>query len=562
MEQLIKSKMAVIAIFFWLIALFFAGLQPALASENTLNVGIQTLNEYYGEDFGKDPTQSNTQFPDQGGICVAQQRYTHFAPLITLDTDGNIIPWLADSYSVSDDQKTLTLHLRNGVKFSDGTELNASIVKFNLDRIVTRGWKDRFGKTPLYQNYDSTEVINETTLKVSFTKSWLDMPFAFASHHFLGYFISPLDVEPAWDINGILRHETRYNGLGPYYVDENESTQKEKVVLVKQNSWYDELGFHKPKLDRIIFTVISDPQTRLMALKKGDIDLIYRYYNVPLDSLPSLENDRDITIKSRSDTLMYFLATSWWKEPFNGTDGIKLRKALSYALDRDEIAKGAFYNYAVPATDSMFISPLLHGFSECCRKGYDYDPEKARQLIKDAGWNDTNNDGILDKNGKPLELNIVISSSTYDYQKDLALIVRSQLKKMGVDVKINDMESGAQLDTWKKGDFDMIVYWSNPRYQTMSQTLASRFISENRYYISYENQNGTLADVVKNTESATNERDLEKYAYQASEILYEDAGVIPLVYRVEYAVMSSKVQGYEFGAQDYLDRLEECWIKK
>jgi len=547
-----------------LAALLGACVQAAVAEENQLNIGIKTLNQYYGEEYGKDPTLSNSQFPEEGGACVAQHRYTHFSPLITLDGDGNVIPWLADSYEVTDND--ITFHLRDGIKFADGTPLNASTVKFNLDRIITYGWKDKFGGDgiqggkPIFEYYESSEVIDDNTLRVHFSKGWLDMPNEFANMHFLGYFISPADVVPAWDIKGTLKYEKRYNGLGPYYVDEDASIQKEKVVLKRRNSWYDELDFHKPMLDTMVFTVISDAQTRLMALEKGDIDYIYRYWNAPLDALPSLQEDSSFTIVSRPDTQMYVLRTAWWKEPFNGTDGISLRKAICYTLNRDVLAEGAFYNYATPATDSMILSPSLPGVPDCCKNGYGYDLEKAKQMLADDGWEDLNGDGILEKNGRSLKIDLLISSSYYAWQKDLAILLQSQLKEVGIDVVIQDMEYGAWKEAKNNGEFDLGFSWSYPRYVPAGQSLQFNFESTTQYGNLYEDLDGSLDEIAKNSELATSETEREGYICQACQILYDEAGAIPLVYRNEYAVMSSKVEGFEFGALEILDRLEECTI--
>lgn len=176
----------------------------------TLKMGMPYAGEY-----GGDPTLDCGYFPDEAAtsnvVC-----FTHRTPLITFDGDANAIPWLAESYEVSDDYDTLTFHLRKGVKFADGTPFTASVVKFNLDRIITYGFAERYGSLPVFKYYDLTEVIDEHTLKVHYTEGWLSLPHDFVLVHFLGNFISPLDVEPAWDIEGSLKPEKMYNGLGPY----------------------------------------------------------------------------------------------------------------------------------------------------------------------------------------------------------------------------------------------------------------------------------------------------------------------------------------------------------
>jgi len=95
-----------------------------------------------------------------------------------------------------------------------------------------------------------------------------------------------------------------------YYVDEEESIQKQKTVLNRRYSWRDKLDFHKPKLDMIVFKRIADLHTRVMALIKGDIDYIWRARNAPADVMPYLEKDPDITITTRPDTFMRIITTA------------------------------------------------------------------------------------------------------------------------------------------------------------------------------------------------------------------------------------------------------------
>ena len=564
MIPIIRSRAARLAALLVLAALLCAGVQVAVAAENTLNVGIGVLQSLSCSEYGKDPTLSATVFPDVGGTIIAQHRYTHFSPLVSLDSDGNVIPWLAESYEISEDCRSITFHLRDVVKFADGKPLNASVVKFNLDRILTYGWKEKFSWSAAVKDYESTEIVDENTVKIHLKEGGLDALNGLCFSPVLGFFISPWDVEPEWDIKGTLREEKKYNGLGPYYVEENESVQKQKLVLIRRNSWYDELDFHKPTIDKIVFTVISDPQTRLAALEKGDIDYISRYWNPSWDSLLGLEGNSKISIVTRPDTSMKLLATAWWKEPFNGTDGMKLRKAMNYALDREEIAKGGFNGYAVPATDSMYLSPLLPGVIDCCHKGYDYDIEKAKELLAESGWKDTDGDGILDKDGKPLELKFIVCStdnSDCNWQRDSALIIQSQLEKIGINVQIQSMESGVRQDAIKKGDYDLRFWWSYPRSTADSQSLVNDFCTGNDTERAYENENETLDAIIKDAESAVDEDERQQFICQACQILYDEAAIIPLVYPKEYALVSSRVKNFQFGAYDALDRLEECTIE-
>jgi ABC-type transport system substrate-binding protein len=567
MKSIIKRQAARLAALLVLAALLCAGLQVAIATENTMTIAI---GDWAG--IGTDPTLHKKLLgPDVGGWQEHHQ-FTHWSPLITRDNKSSIIPWLAESYDVSDDHKTITFHLRKGAKFADGKSLNASVLKFNFDRILTYGWAEINGKngtkSPLYIYYDHSEASDEYTFKIYFTQGWLDMPRDIASGVYYGYYIHPNDVDPAWDIRGRLKQEKRFNGLGPYYVDENESVPNQKIVLKGRDSWRDDYKFHKPKLDKIVLKLIKDPQVASMALEKREIDYICRYWNVQLDSLLALEKNPIISIKTAPETRMRLLRVAYWKEPFLGEDGMLLRKAICYALNRTEMAEGAFNGYALPATDAIFFSPLRQDSPECCHKGYGYDLDKAKKLLAEAGWNDTDGDGFLDKNGKSLkDLDLVISSgSDLVWQKNLAVVVQSQLKEIGIDVRIHAVESSEYYKMPKTGGFDMLISYSGGGSWSAATELQNSFNREEKglgmdYY---SNQNKTLERIAENVHNAFQEEERDKYLCQACNILYEEAGIIPLVYEMQYAVMNSNVKGFQFGPSTdtyYLDHVEECWME-
>ncbi len=562
MKSILKRKTTSIISLLLLTVFICSVMQAAMATENTLTMSI---GDY--ADIGTDPTLDSDIWPDAGGV-QEYHYFTHYSPLITLDSEGEIISWLSESYEISDNYKTITFHLRKGVKFADGTPLNASILKFNFDRTILFGWNDLLTNrsvSRISKYYSYSEGPDDYTFKVHFTKGWVDMPFEVAMLSFLGLFISPLDVDPAWDIKGTLKPTKEYNGLGSYCVDENESIPKQKIVLIRRHSWQDDYDFHKPMLDKIILTYIADTQTAVMALEKGDIDYICRAWNAPLDTLPKLEDNPEITINTDPGVRMYLLRTAYWKEPFSGAEGILLRKAICYALNRTEIAEGAFNGYATPATDSVYLSPYRPDVPKGCNKGYDYDLDTAKQLLAEAGWNDTDDDGFLDKDGKSLNgLDLVVSSaSSLSWEKNVALVIQSQLRKIGIGIDIRSVESSAYVQAMKEGNYDLMVHFNYGGGNPLSQELGYFNFKPGYLKNYYENQNDTLKMIVENAQNADNEEERDKYVCQVCNILYDEAGVIPLVYPMQYAVMSNKIQGFKLGPSQslsYLDHIEECWM--
>ncbi len=559
---MINTQMACLAALLLLATILSAGVQTAVAAEEQTLIMSEGLVYY---ENATDPTISNEIVPGAGWNYA--HYYTHYAPLIEKDTDWNIIPWMAESYEVSDNHDAITFHLRKGIKFADGTPFNASVAKFNFDRILGYGLRDKTLLTlcaPVTY-YDSSETLDEYTLKVQFTRGWLSIARDLTDYHGYYAFISPWDVVPAWDIKGVLKPEKMQNGLGSYYVDENETIPKEKVVLKRRHSWRDDLDFHKPKMDKIVLTHIADPTIAVTALKKGEINFINRAYSTPLESMFELEKNPDISIVRRPSSKTYYISTAYWKEPFNGSDGILLRKAINYALDREEIVKGAFFGFATPASDTMYLSPRLPDVPECCHKGYDYNIDKAKQLLSDAGWKDTDGDGILDKNGKSLkDLELVIASSgSLNWMPATALMVQTQLKKIGINVKIQSLEKSVRKESITNGDYDLLFDGTPSQQMTFqlkefNSSLLESGISPPRY----ANENNTLGKFVYEAGIATHEEERDENVCRTCNILYEDAGTIPLVHPMEYAVMGSKVKGYEFGpSMGLYEHVEECWIE-
>jgi peptide/nickel transport system substrate-binding protein len=564
LRLIIKSKTAYIAALLLLVALLCAGVQAAIAEEQTLTMRVSSW-----KDVGLDPTVSQTVSPDKGGITYNQHHFTHESPLIALDGEGRIIPWMAESYEVSDDCKTITFHIRKEVKFADGTPFNASVAKFNFDRIITHGWADKVGpkgtaaKRNSFIYYDSSEALDECTFEIHFTKGWLDAARDLAySDYFFSYFISPFDVEPAWDINGTLKPDKKYNGLGPYYVDENETVPKEKLVLKKRHCWRDDLDFHRAKLDKIVEVVIPSSETSVLAMEKGEIDYMSMSGLSP-ESLAPLENNPKVRIEKRADSGLFYIYTAYWNEPFNGTDGVLLRKAICYALNRSDIAVVAFDGYAVPAINSIFLSPLYLDLPKCSLKGYDYDPEKAKQLLSEAGWKDTDGDGILDKNGRSLkDLDLLLNSEESPAWTDIATMMQSQLKKMGIDVKIRSMETSAYNKEAKEGKFELTKGVSASIGMSLVTLMTCFDVRAPGYRNVYSNHNNTLEEYVEKARTTTSIVERDQDICRACDILYDEAGIIPLVYPMKFAVMNSKVNGFEFGAATERDHIEECWIEE
>jgi len=137
--------------------------------------------------------------------------------------------------------------------------------------------------------------------------------------------------------------------------------------------------------------------------------------------------------------------------------------------------------------------------------------------------------------------------------------VQSQLKKIGINVKIRTVESSVYIELQKtRGDYDMIMGYQVGNSWSSAQELTNSFNRKGYFLNSYINENGTLEAIAENVKMAVSEEERDKYVCQATNILYEEAGAIPLVYQMQYAVMSSKVKGFELG---FIARISRITLK-
>lgn len=187
-----------------------------------------------------------------------------------------------------------------------------------------------------------------------------------------------------------------------------------------------------------------------MALKSGEIDAIgitEHYLSVPAQRIPELQKTPGLKVMIADKGTVETYSFNYKKGPL--TDK-KVRQAVAYAIDREGISKNLFNGIPQP-TGHLLLPEFKNGPKNA--KPYSYNPEKARQLLAEAGYKDTDGDGILDKDGKPLKLALVTGDR--QMERDTAVYIQKNLKDLGIDVEIASLESKARKERAKKGDFDI-----------------------------------------------------------------------------------------------------------
>ena len=336
-----------------------------------------------------DPIHSNTG----GDITYYNAVYDR---LLNLASDGTIEPVLVTEWEPADDNSSVTLTLREGVQFSDGTPFDAEAVKFNLDRARGEGSKIASEIAQI----TTVEVIDPLTVKVSVSSGLGALLSALTAR-------SGMMVSPAAAQAGTL--EQQPVGAGPYAV--TEILAGDRVTYAKTPGYWD------PDAQRVASMVIysiPDDQARINALNSGELDGAVLTPD-QIDSAAGM----DLQVVSEPSTAFIYFMVNTSKQPL---DDVKVRKALNHAVDREGIANGLYQGHCTPQVQPWPKASV--GYSEKVGDGldvYDYNPEKAKELLADAG--------VQDLKMASVSVNI----PTY---VKVAEVVQQNLKDVGVDLTV------------------------------------------------------------------------------------------------------------------------------
>lgn len=382
-----------------------------------------------------------------------------FETLISRDKNGGYIPLLAEDWEKSADGMHYTFHIKKGITFSDGTFLTAQHIKESFgyrEKSKNRAkflkssrkgnWQENWFDSetynlPRWSTINSIDVLDDYTVRFNLRQSYTLFLDELTTTH-----MSPiLKLSPDEEVTGFI-------GTGPYKIIEHKRTQ---YLLLAKNPkyWQGEVCILK-----IILKVIPDAQTRAIALEAGDIDLtgIDHFDRIPLAMIPQLKS-QGLYVKRLSgvEPSVSYLVLNYQRNPFID---LNARKAIYLAIDKnkiDSVINESARSIAGPV-------PQGHPLYNPKTKYIDKNPIEAKRLLAEAGWRDSNGDGVLDKNGK--NFSVTLSFNYFDpLYKVIGEIIQAQLKEIGMDVKLRLMELGTHVNLMRNKEFE-IAFWPQMRY--------------------------------------------------------------------------------------------------
>jgi peptide/nickel transport system substrate-binding protein len=370
---------------------------------------------------------------DSASHEVAGQVYNG---LVRYDKNLNLEGELAESWDVSRDGLTITFHLRRGVKWHDGQAFTSRDVLYTYR--VTIDPKTPTAYADAFKQVQRAEATDPYTFRVTYAK-----PFAPALESW-GMAILPAHLLEGKDItkSELARHPV---GTGPYVFKEWIAGQK--IVLGSNREYYE----GRPYIDRYIYRIIPDSSTMYMELKSGALDMM---------GLSPVQYQRQTdTPEFRARFNKYrYPASAFTYLGYNLRHPLftdrRVRQALTSAINKDEIVHGVQLGMGQVAHGPY--KPGTWAYNSHI-KDFDYSPERAKQLLTEAGWKKTNSDGVLVKDGKPFQFTILTNQGNAERLKT-AQIIQRRLKKVGIDVKIRVIEWASFLSQFiDKGNFEAVL---------------------------------------------------------------------------------------------------------
>lgn len=438
--------------------------------------------------------------------------------------DTEIEPGLASEYTAAEDGLTYTFQLEEGVTFHDGTDFNAEAVVANFDRWAA-GDADQF---PYYGSMfggfgdeeghviESVEATGDyevtMTLKrpmAPFLKNLAMSPFGIAS---------PTAFEEQGDAFG-----DNPVGTGPFkFVEWNRN---DTIRIEKFDDYWVE---GEPKLDEVVFRAIPDNSGRLNALLAGEIDLAD---GINPSDAETIESDDGLQLYERPSMNVGYLGLTTTREPF---DDPKVRQAMNHAIDRQAIVDAFFEGRGEVAKNPL--PPVISGYNDAI-EGYDYDPEKAKALLEEAGLGD----------GFEMELWAMPVPRPYmpDGQK-VAEAIQSDLAEVGITAEIVSYEWATYLEKAANGEADaFLLGWTgdNGDADNFLYVLLDQDNIGSNNYTYYENQE--LHDILIEAQTEVDEEVRNELYAEAQEIIHEDAPWVPLAHSTPLLAGGSNVVNFQ-----------------
>ncbi|AFZ74439.1 ABC transporter substrate-binding protein [Natronobacterium gregoryi] len=445
--------------------------------------------------------------PLDGGSALRRVGITE--ALVTVDYDATPGPGLAvDWERVADTRWEFSL--REGVTFHDGETLTAETAVASLERTVE---SPAFASVPI----TAVEAVDESTVTLETDSPFAPLPAHLSRHEAVilgsGSFADGQLTKPV--------------GTGPFAV---ESIQPgTELLAIRNNEYYGEVA----TIESVRYEVVEDDQIRRMKLENDELEMARI---LPQETVDDLESTDGVDVYTPEIPRIRFLTFDTTTEPF---DDRQVRQAMNHAVDRRELTESVLEGVDEPAVGP--ISPALSDWANPDLEEPLYDPDRARDLLDDAGWTGDGGGDERTRGGEPLSVEVV----TYDARSLplIAEVIQGQLADVGIDLSIELVEYGTMLDRVSRESFDAyLTSWSTLWYPDPDR-LADMFHSDSDLHHGYENED--VDDLLENARELEDREERRDRYYEVQSTVREDAPIAVLTNYTNVIAVSSAVGGYD-----------------
>ncbi|MFH1073815.1 MAG: peptide-binding protein [Candidatus Firestonebacteria bacterium] len=391
-----------------------------------------------------------------------------FNGLVKYDKNLRLMGDLAEGWEISKDNLSVTFYLKKNIRWQDGLPFTAADVEFTFKKLTDPKTKSPYKSA--YELVKKFEVLDDFTIQVTY-----GVPFAPALESW-GMGILPKHLLENADINTAAFNSNPL-GTGPFkFVDWNRG---ERIRLKSNEAYYD----GRPFIDKVLYRIITDQATQLLELKSGGIDAM----GLTPDMYVMLTKDPAFTSKYN---IFKYNGFNYTYLGFNLNNPLfsdkNVRKAIACGINKKEIINGVLLGLGVEATGPFL--PRSWAFNKDVRRT-EYNPEKAKMLLKDAGWHDSDGDGILERNGKKFEFMLMTNQGNKPREL-VTQMIQQNLKKLGIKVNIRIIAWSSFINEFvDKKKFDALVLgWQLVPDPDIYDIFHSSKTGEKEYnFVSYKN---------------------------------------------------------------------------
>ena len=462
-----------------------AAVASPLVAQPPASLTIQTATEPPGLDLTATPASAT----------AAVVFYNVQECLVKVDKHGKIVPWLAERWHTTD-KKNYTFFLKKGVRFHNGRELKAADVKFVLDRAMNPETKHPY--PGYYKAIGDIIVKDDSTITIALRETNANFLLNMARQ---GSVIYPREAVETLKSAPI--------GTGPFTVQ--DWVRGDRIVL-KKNPEYHVKGL--PKMDRVVYRFMPDPNAVQAALKAGDIDV--SFFGLGPEHVVDLKKDARFQVIVGDTTNDVILAMNNAKKPYSD---VRVRRAVTHAINKQDVLKGAMFGMGRILGSN--VDPLNPYFVDLA-SAMPHDPAKAKKLLAEAGY----------PNGFETVLKV---SPQYYYTVRTGEILADQLKKVGVTVKIEQIEWSNWISrVWREAEYDLTIIGHAESWDIANYANA-------KYYYRYDSKK--FQDLFQKSEVTLDDKARREQYVTLQKMLVEDAPVVWLYMHPRLVVAKKGVTG-------------------